>query len=179
MKILLLSLILLFSAFSAIGQEGYDNTLESEIQRQLDEYNKSSVSVAQDILNKYVNDQVMGTILQEQTGSPIRLVRPDAANMAILTTPFEECSDSMKRSMRHHQNSILEVRLIEYGVKENPNNSNSDEYFMSVMFHESVPNALVSICLKNKTTTPSTTFIVFNTVIEGMIVQTYKNRYKI
>ena len=85
----------------------------------------------------------------------------------------------MKKSMRLHQNSILEVRLIEYGIKENPSNLNSTEYFMSVMFHESVPNALVSICLKNKTTTPSTTFIVFNTAIEGMIIQTYKNRYKI
>lgn len=175
MRILLLSLILLFSAFSAFGQE----TLEDEIQRQLDEYNKSSVSVAQDILNKYVNDQVMGMILQKQTGSPIRLVRPDDANLAVLRSPFVECTDSMKRSMRHHQNSILEVRLIEYGVKENPNNSNSVEYFMSVMFHETVPNALVSICLKNKTKTPSVTFVVFNAVVEGMIVQTYKNRYKI
>ena len=124
MRILLLSLILLLSSFFAYGQEGVNNTLEEEIQRQLDEYNKSSVSVAQDILNKYVNDQVMGTILQKQTNSPVRLVNPSDSNMAILTSPFEECADSMKRSMRHHQNSILEVRLIEYGVKENPNNSN-------------------------------------------------------
>ena len=175
MRILLLSLVLLIFSFPGFGQE----TLEEEIQRQLDQYNKSSVSVAQDILDKYVNDQVMGIILEKQTGSPIRLVQPDDANMAVLTAPFEECTYSMKKSMRLHQNSILEVRLIEYGVKENPNNSNSAEYFMSVMFHESVPNALVSICLKNKTKTPSTTFIVFNTAIEGMIIQTYKNRYKI
>ena len=175
MRILLLSLVLLMFGFPAFGQK----TLEEEIQQQLDEYNKSSVSVAQDILEKYINDQVMGTILEKQTGSPIRLVRPDDANMAILTAPFEECTYSMKKSMRLHQNSILEVRLIEYGIKENPSNLNSTEYFISVMFHESVPNALVSICLKNKTTTPSTTFIVFNTAIEGMIIQTYKNRYKI
>ena len=122
---------------------------------------------------------MMGTILQKQTESPIRLVRPDDANLAILRSSFEECSDSMKRSMRHHQNQIMEVRLIEYGMKENPNNSDYNEFFMSVMFHESVPNALVSICLKNKTKTPSTTFIVFNAVVEGLVVKTYKDRYKI
>ena len=61
MRILLLSLVLLIFSFPGFGQE----TLEEEIQRQLDEYNKSSVSVAQDILDKYVNDQVMGTILEK------------------------------------------------------------------------------------------------------------------
>jgi len=180
MKILLLlSLVLLTFGFSVFGQESLDNTLDKEIQRQLDEYNKNSKTVAQDILDKYVNDQVMGAILQKQTGSPIRLVQPSDSNLAILQTSFSECTNSMQTSMRHHQNSILEVRLVEYGVKENPNSSDYKEYFMSVMFHESVPNALVSICLRNKTKTPSTTFIVFNTAIEGMIVQTYKNRYKI
>ena len=180
MKILLLlSLVLLTFGFSVFGQESLDNTLDKEIQRQLDEYNKNSKTVAQDILDKYVNDQVMGMILQKQTGSPIRLVRPDASNMAVLTTGFEECSNSMKRSMRHHQKSILEVRLVEYGVKENPNNSDFDEFFMSIMMHESVPNALIGICLKNKTKTPSTTFVVFNATVEGQIVKTYKNRYKI
>ena len=179
MKILLLSLVLLFSAFSVTGQEGLVNSLEDEIQKRMEEYQKSNITVAEDVLNRYVNDQVMGAILEKQTGSPIRLVNPSDSNMAVLTTGFEECSNSMQRSMRHHQNSILEVRLVEYGVKENPNDPNFDEYFMSVMMHESVPNALVSICLKNKTTTPSTTFIVFNATVEGLIVQTYKDRYKI
>jgi len=179
MKILLLSLVLLFFTFPANGQEGLVNSLEDEIQKRMEEYDKSNITVAEDILNRYVNDQVMGAILEKQTGSPIHLVDPSDSNMAVLTIEFEECTNSMKRSMRHHQNSILEVRLIEYGVKENPNNSNYAEYFMSVMFHESVPNALVSICLKNKTTTPSTTFIVFNATVEGLIVQTYKNHYKI
>ena len=179
MKILLLSLVLLFFTFPANGQEGLVNSLEDEIQKRMEEYDKSNITVAEDILNRYVNDQVMGAILEKQTGLPIRLVDPSDSNMAVLTIEFEECTNSMKRSMRHHQNSILEVRLIEYGVKENPNNSNYAEYFMSVMFHESVPNALVSICLKNKTTTPSTTFIVFNATVEGLIVQTYKNHYKI
>ena len=179
MKILLLSLVLLFFTFPANGQEGLVNSLEDEIQKRMEEYDKSNITVAEDILNRYVNDHVMGAILEKQTGLPIRLVDPSDSNMAVLTIEFEECTNSMKRSMRHHQNSILEVRLIEYGVKENPNNSNYAEYFMSVMFHESVPNALVSICLKNKTTTPSTTFIVFNATVEGLIVQTYKNHYKI
>ncbi|MDG2451143.1 MAG: hypothetical protein P8M34_15965 [Saprospiraceae bacterium] len=179
MKILLLSLILLFSATSAIAQQGLINSLEDEIQKRMDEYRESNVTVAQDILDKYVNDQVMGMILEKQTNSPVRLVAPSDANMAVLRSPFVECTNSMQRSMRHHQNSILEVRLIEYGVKENPNNSNFDQFFMSIMMHESVPNALVSICLKNKTKTPSVTFIVFNATVEGQIVKTYKNRYKI
>ena len=135
MRILLLSLVLLFSAFSVTGQEGYDNTLESEIQRQLDEYNKSSVSVAQDILNKYINDQVMGVILEKETGSPIRLVDPSDANMAVLTAAFDECKASMMQSMRLHQSQIMEVRLIEYGMKGNPNSANYDEFIISLMFH--------------------------------------------
>ena len=107
MKILLLSLVLLFSAFSVTGQEGLVNSLEDEIQKRMEEYQKSNITVAEDILNRYVNDQVMGAILEKQTGSPIRLVNPSDSNMAVLTTGFEECSNSMQRSMRHHQNSIL------------------------------------------------------------------------
>ena len=102
---------MLFFTFPANGQEGLVNSLEDEIQKRMEEYNKSNITVAEDILNRYVNDQVMGAILEKQTGSPIRLVNPSDSNMAVLTTEFEECADSMKRSMRHHQNSILEVRL--------------------------------------------------------------------
>ena len=179
MKILLLSAILLMFGFPIFGQDAVENTLEKEVEKRMEEYKKSNITVAQDILNRYVNDQVMGMILQKQTGSDIKLINPTSANMAVIRSPFEECTDSMKKSMRHHQTHIMAVQLIEYGVKENPNDSDFDEFFISVMFHESVPNALVSICIKNKTKTPSTTFVVFNTVVEGLVIKTYKDRYKI
>ena len=179
MRILLLSLVLLFFTLPVNSQESFGNSLEDEIQRRMEQYSENNITVAQDILNKYINGQVMGAILEKETGSPIRLVDPSDANMAVLTAAFDECKASMMQSMRLHQSQIMEVRLIEYGMKGNPNSANYDEFVISLMFHESVPNALVSICLKNKTTTPSTTFIVFNAVVEGLIVQTYKNRYKI